>query len=193
MRHAFSLFIVPMALALILAGCQPDSRSAIALATTPPSPVTVQETRLRPGDKLQVTVFGEDGLSGPFEVPASGILQLPLAGAVPVAGRDPRAIEVSITAALRRTYLRDPKVTVAILSQRPFYVLGEVEKPGEYPYREGLNLWRALALAGGQTYRASTAAVMIQHAGDESLAEIDTSHDIPIQPGDLIRVPERWF
>lgn len=193
MRHAFSLFIVSMTLALALAGCVADARSAVPGEAATADRVAVAEARLRPGDKVQVTVFGEDGLSGAYEVTASGLLQLPLAGAVPVAGRDTRAVEGAVAAALRRTYLRDPKVTVAVLSQRPFYVLGEVEKPGEYPYREGLNLWRALAVAGGQTYRASTAAVMIQHAGEAGLAEVDTSRDIRIEPGDLIRVPERWF
>lgn len=193
MRHALSLFIVSMTLALILASCVPDARSAVSGDAMVAGHAAASEPKLRAGDKVQVTVFGEESLSGTFELSANGTLQLPLAGAVPAAGRDTHAVEGAIAAALRRTYLRDPKVTVAVVSQRPFYMLGEVEKPGEYPYREGLNLWRALAVAGGQTYRASTAAVMIQHAGEERLAEVDTSHDILIEPGDLIRVPERWF
>ncbi|MBE7218597.1 MAG: polysaccharide export protein [Caulobacteraceae bacterium] len=191
MPDAFPWFLAFAWLALVPAACVPETRPDVVGAVTAPDPGP--ESRLRPGDKVQVTVFGEDGLSGAYEVASSGALQLPLAGRVPAAGRDARTVEADIAAALRRTYLRDPKVTVAVLSQRPFYVLGEVEKPGEYPYREGLNLWRALAVAGGQTYRASTAAVMIQHAGDAALAEVDTSRDILIQPGDLIRVPERWF
>jgi protein involved in polysaccharide export with SLBB domain len=102
-------------------------------------------------------------------------------------------LQGTITSALREKYLRDPKVTVAVLTVSPFYVLGEVQKPGEYPFRTGLNVWRALAIAGGQTYRASTASVFIQHAGESRTAEVDLAQDVTIRPGDLIRVPERWF
>ncbi len=193
MTNAFMLFIATLGSLLGLAGCIPSAnesnRSEISASTHLPETDAI----LGPGDRVQVTVFGEDNLTGAYDVMPSGALQLPLAGSVPAAGKTARDLEVAIAGALRKSYLRSPKVTVALLSQRPFYVLGEVEKPGEYPYRAGLNLWRALAVAGGQTYRASTSTVLIQHAGDTALAEIDTSHDIVIAPGDLIRVPERWF
>lgn len=172
-----------------LTGCVPPADGAQAVAVA----AAGTDARLHGGDRVQVTVFGEDGITGSYDVTSSGTLQLPLAGAVPAEGRTARELEAAVAAALRRTYLRDPKVTVALLSQRPFYVLGEVEKPGEYPYRAGLNLWRALAVAGGQTYRASSSTVMIQHAGETRLAEYDVGRDLVIQPGDLIRVPERWF
>ena len=193
MLNAYMLIIALALVAPVLSGCvasasSSSERDLVALARVPQG-----EARLRPGDRVQVTVFGEAGLTGSYDVAPSGVLQLPLAGSVPAAGRSARELEIAIAAALRKSYLRDPKVTVAVVSQRPFYVLGEVEKPGEYPYREGLNLWRALAVAGGQTYRASTASVLVQHAGETGLAEIDTARDITIEPGDLIRVPERWF
>lgn len=193
MLNAFLLIIALSGLASGLSGCVASSRDGDEKAFVASARPTDAEARLRPGDRVQVTVFGEEGLTGSYDVMSSGALRLPLAGSVPAAGQSARELEAAIGAALRKTYLRDPKVTVAIVSQRPFYVLGEVEKPGEYPYREGLNLWRALAVAGGQTYRASTGSVLIQHAGDPGLAELDTSRDIAIQPGDLIRVPERWF
>ncbi|MDX7953518.1 polysaccharide export protein [Lichenihabitans sp. Uapishka_5] len=176
-----------------LAGCVPPAGEAHAAVEGGAVVPAGEDARLHGGDRVQVTVFGEDGVSGSYEVTPSGILQLPLAGPVPALGKTTRDLEAAIALALRRTYLRDPKVTVALLSQRPFYVLGEVEKPGEYPYRAGLNLWRALAVAGGQTYRASSSTVMIQHAGEARLAEYDIGYDLVIQPGDLIRVPERWF
>ena len=193
MANAYLLFIASVALGIDLSGCVTSETGSRADAFVASTRLAETEARLRPGDRVQVTVFGEEGLTGSYDVTASGTLQLPLAGPVPAAGRSAHELEGAVAAALRKTYLRDPKVTVAIVSQRPFYVLGEVEKPGEYPYRAGLNLWRALAVAGGQTYRASTASVLIQHAGEADLAELDTSREIAIQPGDLIRVPERCF
>ena len=193
MTNAFMLFIASILFVPALSGCVASASSSSERDFVASARLPQGDARLRPGDRVQVTVFGEDGLTGGYDVAPSGVLQLPLAGSVPAAGRSARELEAAIAAALRKSYLRDPKVTVAIVSQRPFYVLGEVEKPGEYPYREGLNLWRALAVAGGQTYRASTASVLIQHAGETALAEVDTGRVITIEPGDLIRVPERWF
>lgn len=148
---------------------------------------------LRSGDRVQITVFGEDSITGPYEITAAGLVQMPLAGPITAAGLTARELERQVASALRRKYMRDPNVTVAVLTVSPFYVLGEVEKPGEYPYRNGLNVWRAMAIAGGQTYRASTASVFIQHAGESRSAEVDLADDVTIKPGDLIRVPERWF
>ncbi|MCW6506557.1 polysaccharide biosynthesis/export family protein [Lichenifustis flavocetrariae] len=189
LREVLSLFV----LQFMLAGCV----SADAGNTTAFKDAVAQqsssEPMLRPGDRVQVTVFGETAITGSYDVAASGTIQVPLAGSVEASGQTAQELETKITAALQRKYLRDPKVTVAILTLHPFYVLGEVEKPGEYPYRSGLNLWRALAVAGGQTYRASSSSVLIQHAGETTTAEYDLTQDVIVRPGDLIRVPERWF
>ena len=93
----------------------------------------------------------------------------------------------------RGAYLRNPKVTVDVASFRPFYILGEVGKAGEYPFKSGLNVMSAMALAGGATYRASRSTVMIQHAGENGFKAYPMSPTIPVLPGDLIRVPERYF
>ena len=84
-------------------------------------------------------------------------------------------------------------VTASVTSFRPFYVLGEVEKPGEYPYHTGLNLMSANAVAGGETYRASTSTAMVQRAGDNAFREVPLSPSVAIYPGDLIKLPERYF
>lgn len=176
----------------LLAGCVSSGGDAVARVASTDT-FRSDDPLLHAGDKVQITVFGEDGITGAYDVAPSGAVQVPLAGSVAAAGHTPRDLAADVAAALRRKYLRDPKVTVALVSQRPFYVLGEVEKPGEYPYRDGLDLWRALAVAGGQTYRASASTVLLQHAGASEPAEVELSRNMLVEPGDLIRVPERWF
>lgn len=148
---------------------------------------------LQGGDTLRVTVFGEEKLSGEFLVDPSGYVSLPLAGTVQASGLTKIELEQALTKKFKSKYLRDPKVTVDVASYRPIYVLGEVQKPGEYPYRSGLNVVSALAVAGGVTYRASKSRVLIQHSGEKELTERDQDPGIQVLPGDVIRVPERYF
>jgi polysaccharide export outer membrane protein len=149
--------------------------------------------RLAPGDKVRVTVFGEDKLSGDFQIDNAGSLSLPLAGTIEAAGLTKSELEQSLAKKLKGQYLRDPKVTIDVTSFRPFYVLGEVSKPGEYPYRSGLNVLSAIAIAGGATYRASTSKVMIQRSGSTEMTEYPQATTVSIMPGDVVRVPERFF
>jgi protein involved in polysaccharide export with SLBB domain len=157
------------------------------------SKVATHLIRLQAGDKIKLTVFGEDKISGEYELDPSGYLSLPLAGTIPAAGLSKIDLEQTITTKLRSSYLRDPKVTIDVISYRPIYVLGEVQKPGEYAYRSGLNVMSALAVAGGVTYRASNSRVMIQRFGERSLKEHALDAGVPIMPGDVIRLPERYF
>lgn len=149
--------------------------------------------KLQPGEKIKVTVFGEDRLSGEYEVDPAGFVSLPLAGTVKAAGLSKPELEQALSKKFRGEYLRNPKVTVDVSSFRPFYILGEVGKPGEYAYRSGLNVMSAAALAGGTTYRASRSTALIQHVGEQGFKEYPFSPTIPILPGDLIRIPERYF
>lgn len=151
------------------------------------------EIRLAAGDKVRVTVFGEDKLSGEYQVDTGGYVSLPLAGSLKAAGMTAPELERALEAKFKGTYLRSPRVTVEVLTFRPFYVLGEVTKPGEYPFRPGLNVLSAIAIAGGATYRASTSKVTIQRSGTTELQEFPQSPTVRVNPGDLIRVPERYF
>ena len=148
---------------------------------------------LQPGDKIKVIVFGEDRLTGEFEIDPAGFVSLPLAGTIKAGGLSKQQLEQTLTKKFRSEYLRDPKVTVDVSAFKPFYILGEVTKPGEYPYKGGLNAMSALALAGGTTYRASRSTILIQHPGESNFKEYPLSPMIPIAPGDLIKVPERYF
>lgn len=164
-----------------------EEREALirSAATTSPN--------LQPGEKIKVTVFGEDRLSGEYEIDPAGYVSLPLAGTVKAAGLSKPQLEQELAKKFKGEYLRNPKVTVDVASFRPFYIMGEVGKPGEYAFKSGLNVMSAIALAGGSTYRASRSTVLIQHVGDPGFKEYPLSPTIPVLPGDLIRVPERYF
>jgi polysaccharide export outer membrane protein len=148
---------------------------------------------LEAGDKIRLTVFGEEKLSGEYEIDPSGFLSLPLAGTLKASGQTKIELERTVADKLRSNYLKDPKVTVDVVTFRPIYVLGEVQKPGEYAYRSGLNVVSALAVAGGSTYRASHSSVMIQRFGQPELKEYELDPSVPVFPGDVIRLPERYF
>ena len=181
---------------LLLAGCESvgnigsitmEEQEALikAAATTSPN--------LQSGEKIKVTVFGEDRLSGEFEIDPAGYVSLPLAGTVKAAGLSKLQLEQDIARKLKSEYLRNPKVTVDVSSFRPFYILGEVQRPGKYSYESGLNIMSAVALAGGATYRSSRSNVLIQHAGESGFKQYPMTPTIPVLPGDLIRIPERFF
>ena len=190
------------ALALVLAGCSasgpdpgiattPANESNSAAASETPATRTTSDLRLEAGDKIHVTVYGEKDLTGDYQVNTGGYVALPLAGSVKAAGLTPPELEIALEKQF--TKLRDPRVTVEVMSFRPFYVLGEVQKPGEYPYRAGLNVLSAMAIAGGATYRASTSEVYIQRAGTNDLQKFPQSPTVAVMPGDLVRVPETIF
>ena len=181
------LSVVLIVLAALLCGCSVAGDMALGTVADSGPP------RLGAGDKIRLTVFGEDKLSGDYEIDPGGFVSLPLAGTVKAAGLTKPEFEKLLTENYRSKYLRNPKVTVDIASYHPFYVLGEVQKPGEYPFRSGLNVMSAIAIAGGQTYRASTSTVKIQRAGTTSFADFPMAPSVPVYSGDVIRVPERYF
>jgi polysaccharide export outer membrane protein len=103
------------------------------------------------------------------------------------------SLEQELAKKFRSEYLRNPRVTVAILQYRPIYVVGEVEKQGEYAFKPGLNVLTAMASAGGGTYRANRNYVLIQHFGETTMKEYPQAGSTMVLPGDLIRIPERYF
>lgn len=149
--------------------------------------------RLGPGDKLQVTVFGQPDLSGEFQVDGSGAISLPLIGEVKAGSRTLRELEAGITDALKPDYLKNPRVSVQVLNYRPFYIIGEVNKPGSYPYVNGMKVINAVALAGGYTYRARENQLFVTRGNDPEREKRPADHQTVILPGDVIEVPERFF
>jgi protein involved in polysaccharide export with SLBB domain len=159
----------------------------IAARTSPPAP------KLANGDKLKVTVFNEEKLSGDFVVDGAGNIAFPLIGQVVVGGLSGNEVEQRLTQRLTGRYLVNPKVSVEVISHRPFYMLGEVSKAGEYPYRAGLNVVSAIALAGGFTARASTGYVYIRRASGGGAQRLPIDPTVAVYPGDMITVQERIF
>lgn len=187
-------FLFITILTISVAGCETLAE------LTKPAPVTDSPrgeppvVRLQAGDKAKVVVYGEDRMSGDFEVDSNGQIVIPLLGPIRAVGMGKRELERAIVDRLKNgQILKNPVVTVDISAFRPFYVLGEVEKPGEYAFRNGLNAMSAVAVAGGYTYRASKSKVLIQRSGEKAFTEYALSPNIPIYPGDLISVPERFF
>jgi polysaccharide export outer membrane protein len=149
--------------------------------------------RLGAGDKMKITVYGEQDLSGEFLVSSNGRVQFPLLGDIQAAGLTAQDFSKTLTAELGAKYLRSPKVSIEIETYRPFYIIGEVNKPGEYAYESGLSLHGAVALAGGYTYRANDSNVYIRRVGSEDETSMRVTGQIKIYPGDVVRIPERFF
>jgi protein involved in polysaccharide export with SLBB domain len=179
---------------LQLAGCYTDY-GPVEVGTGPSSYSGASvASLLQPGEKVKITVYGEEALTNDYDINPAGYVAMPLIGSIRAAGRSQTEFGRDVAERYRRGgFLQDPHVTVAIVQFKPFYVLGEASTPGEYPFRSGLNVHTAVAMAGGFTYRASRSYVLIRHAGDEVWKEYSLAEPVPIAPGDLIRVPERYF
>lgn len=187
----FFYCVAIIAIGLQLAGCYTDY-GPVAVGTPPPAAAAFA-TRLQAGDRVKVTVYGEDSLTGLYDVNPAGYIYMPLAGAVMAADCSQSELASAIAKKYRGGFLQDPRVMVEIVSLRPFYIFGEVEHPGQYPYASGLNVISAATTAGGFTYRASKSAVLIQHAGEQVWKEYSLAAPLSVLPGDIIRVPERYF
>lgn len=181
MKHALNALLIVVALMLWAAS------PVATFAKGPP------QYHLGPGDKLQVTVFGQQDLSGEFDVDGSGSISLPLIGEVEAGGLTVRQLSAEIVSKLKPNYLVNPRVSVQVLNYRPFYILGEVKNPGSYPYVNGMKVINAVALAGGFTYRAREDQIYITRANDPKRTRQIATQQTVVLPGDVIKVPERFF
>ncbi|VIO73785.1 polysaccharide biosynthesis/export family protein [Bradyrhizobium ivorense] len=148
---------------------------------------------LGPGDKLRVVIYGQEGLTNTYVLDATGAITLPLIGSVPARGRTPAGLASEITAKLRNGYIREPSVAVEIEAYRPFFILGEVQAPGQYPYVPNMTVESAVAIAGGFSPRAKRDAVTLTHTDTSGSGRFVVPLGTPIGPGDTVFVSERWF
>lgn len=156
-------------------------------------PAKLSAYLLHRGDELKVIVFGHEDVSGRFAVGEDGSITLPLLGQVAAAGKTVALLEREIAAALDKDYLVDPQVAIEVLTYRPVYILGQVEQPGSYPYETGLDVRKAVALAGGFTSRANRAEMkLIRRLGGE-VREVAAGPVTEVLPGDTIEIDRRWF
>lgn len=152
-----------------------------------------QTYRLSAGDKVHVAVFNEDNLSGDFVIGPDGRVALPLAGPVQAAGLTLPQFQQAVTARLKDGVVQNPSVTVTASDLRPYYILGEVNKPGKYSYTPELTVMNAVATAEGFTYRADKATVYVRHAADSGEREMPLTSTTAVLPGDTIRINQRYF
>lgn len=151
-------------------------------------------SRLNAGDHLRIYVFGVPDLTGEFEVDTKGMITMPLIGEIKAEGLDKNELQNTISKLLiNGQYFNDPKVTVEIIALQPFYILGEVNSPGSYPYVADLDVFKAIAIAGGYTPRASKEKITIIRKVHNEKTKIKATEDTPLLPGDSIKVEERFF
>jgi protein involved in polysaccharide export with SLBB domain len=149
--------------------------------------------KLGPTDKVRVTVYGEEDLSGEFQIDSEGFVRLPLIGQVHAAGQSVFQLEALVENALDDGYLRNARVNIEVTAYRPFYIIGEVTKPGEYAYASNMTLVNAIALAGGYTPKAVESTIFVRHESDAKEHEVAVGQLTRLYPGDVLRVPETTF
>jgi polysaccharide export outer membrane protein len=164
----------------------PSSYANAAPASAPPY-------TLGAGDKLRIVVFGQDGISNSYLVDAGGNVSLPLIGPVPARGATTQQLAWRIAARLKQGYVREPHVSVEVETYRPFFILGEVTTPGQYPYVADMTVEKAIAIAGGFAPRASKRTVELTRDEAGQPAKGDVPLTFPLRPGDTVLVKERWF
>jgi polysaccharide export outer membrane protein len=202
----------PLQKPFVLQFTPPPSAPARAVAVAPPPrqpetaayaavPVSYAEAlpyqpppyTLDAGDKLRIVVFGQDGISNAYIVDAGGNVNLPLIGTVPARGITTQQLSQRITARLKQGYVREPHVTVEVETYRPFFILGEVTTPGQYPYVADMTVEKAIAIAGGFAPRAYKQTVELTHSARGQQIKSDVPLSYRLRPGDTLLVKERWF
>jgi len=156
-------------------------------------PDSLSDYRLATGDKLRIQVYGEDDLFLETRVNDQGVISYPFLGNLKVVDLSPRQLEELIADRLRDGYLVNPRVSVDISEYRLFYVNGEVESPGGYPFQPGMTVHKAISLAGGFKERASKDKIFIIHDGAAETKPVKTTLDGTVGPGDIITVEQSFF
>lgn len=163
-------------------------------ARLPAQVVSVRNAyRIGPGDKLEITVYGEDDLSKTYLVDGQGYISVPLVGNLLIADLTPLQVERLLEERFSDGYLVDPSIAIEIVEYRPFYIIGEIRRPGSYNYIDGMNVLNAVAVGGGFTYRAKTGAIEVIRPVDGGNQSFILKPEDPVLPGDILRIKERFF
>ncbi|WP_340692634.1 polysaccharide biosynthesis/export family protein [Hyphomonas sp.] len=189
------ILMAALAMFMFATACQstgPVSRQ-VADPSTPAQTQSNIAYTLGTGDKLRINVFGQPELSGEFVVDGTGAISLPLIGQVTAVGLSTQELETTIATNLSNGFLLEPRVSAEVINYRPFYILGEVGRPGEYPFNSGLTVLNAVAAAGGFTYRANKKVVFIKSADGNQEVPFELDTNTVVKPGDTLRIGERIF
>ena len=183
------VFLSCIAMAAALAGCADDIATTARGSSAPAAYVY----RLGPDDRVRITVYGEPTLSGEYAVNTEGRISFPLVGMVKAEGLTLSDLVAELTTALDASFYKNPHLVVDMVAYRPIYVLGEVNKAGQYPFQSGMTVLAAIAAAGGFTYRANQKTAMIRHNGQAAEDREPLTADLIVHPGDTVRIRERLF
>ncbi len=184
------MILLAVFIALMQSAC---TSGLLASGAIEPDGNQTADYRLGVADKVRVTVFGEPALTGEFLVGGNGMISLPLIGETQAGGLTISEFQSGVADALRDGLINDPSVSAEVVSYRPFFILGEVNSPGEYPFSSSLTVLNAVATAGGFTYRADNRNVFIKRADADGEVLLALTPNTRVGPGDTIRVRERYF
>jgi protein involved in polysaccharide export with SLBB domain len=191
---ALQALAIAMATACFATATFAQSDQSLRMADVAPDMVQGGNNyHLGTGDQIRVIVYGEDDLGGQFTVDGNGFVSLPLIGQVKVSGFAAPDLEIAITNKLADGYVNNPKVSVEVTTYRPFYVIGQVNKPGEYPYVNGMTVLNAVALAGGYTTQADDEDVYVRRNGTAKEQQVPADQTTQIYPGDVVRVTQTTY
>jgi polysaccharide biosynthesis/export protein len=171
-----------------LAGARPATTPIAYAPSADEGPYTLDS-----GDRLRIVVFGQEGLSNSYAVDASGHIAMPLIGSVSARGATTDELSSRIAEKLRQGFVREPHVAVEIEAYRPFFILGEVTQPGQYPYVANMSVETAVAIAGGFAPRAFRQTVIVSRTVNGQQLRMTVPVTYPLRPGDTVNVQERWF
>jgi polysaccharide export outer membrane protein len=158
-----------------------------------PAGLPAEPYRLDSGDRLRLQVFGQDGLSNSYTVDPAGNISLSLVGPVAARGLTTADLARTITGRLQQGYIRQPRVSVEVEAYRPFFILGEVNAPGQYPFVANMTAESAVAIAGGYAPRADKKALVITRNINGQMWRQRVPLNYPVRPGDTITISERWL
>lgn len=185
--------IVAVLLLPCLAACQTVPTGAAVSASDFNAKYPPLAALLAPGDKIRLSLYGDDALTGDYEVAMDGTISLPLIGAVKAEGLDINDFRTSVEAKLSEGFYTKPRISAQVLNLQPVYVLGEVNKAGAFPFAPDMTLSKAAALAGGYSYRARLDVVAIRRARGDAEVIVKADQSLQLAPGDTVRVLERYF
>jgi len=185
-RTLIALFSIGLAMT---AGCTTANAGLDPIAAPQISPY-----RLGAGDEVRITVYGFDQMTNSYAVSDTGTISLPLLPPLAVGGRTVAEVEQSVGAALKaKELVNDPSVSAQVVKYRPFFILGEVQRPGQYPFVPGMSVLTAVTIAGGYTFRAEKKNATITRQSGNAVIKGSGDQTALIAPGDTILIRESWF
>jgi polysaccharide biosynthesis/export protein len=187
-------FFITLASLLCAACASGDPSGRVEHGTTKQlQSASLEDYKLGPGDRLRIVIYDEPTLSNEYVVSPKGKIAFPLIGDIQAEGLTITDFSRALETTLKQGFLKNPQASAEVLMYRPFYILGQVQRPGTYPFAAGMTVMSAAATAGGFTYRAETHRVYIKHVGQDAEVAYDLTSQTPVQPGDTVRIGERIF